>query len=98
MVVSITSIAEVQAGHALDVVTRGEKMRGVEARGGGDIFQAGQDFGDFLEARANGDAHPCRVFDEDAQVAEGAWKTLLDGLQLTLATARRAVASPREPG
>src|SRR5580704_3927611 len=64
---------------ALDIVARGEQMRGVETSGCGNTLQACQNFGKLFKARADSDSHACGVLDEDAQVAEGyAFRALLD--------------------
>src|SRR5580658_1416496 len=69
-----------ETSFTLDVVARGEQMRGVETRGCGNTFQAGENFGKLFKACADGDSHACRVLDEDAQVTEGyAFRALLDG-------------------
>src|SRR5580704_15861386 len=55
-------------------------MRGVEARRCGKTFKSSQDFCNFFEARADGDSHPCRILDKDAQIAErNSLGTLLHG-------------------
>ena len=56
-----------QAGLTLDVVASGKKMRGVEAGGCWNTFKSSQDFCNFFETRADGNSHPCGVFDQDAQ-------------------------------
>src|SRR5580704_3590621 len=60
-----------ETSFALDVIARGEEMRGVETCGCGNIFQACENVGKLFKARANSDSHACCVLDEDAQVAEG---------------------------
>src|SRR5580692_7817673 len=69
-----------ETSFALDVVARGEEMRGVKTRGCGNTFQARENFGKLFKARADSDSHACRVLDEDAQVAERyAFRALLHG-------------------
>src|ERR1700722_380513 len=69
-----------ETSFALDVVSRGEQMRGVETRSNGNIFQACENFGKLFKARADSDSHACRVLDEDALVAKGyTLRALLDG-------------------
>src|SRR6266849_5709647 len=56
-----------EAGFALDVVARGEQMRGVETRADLQALHRVQHFAEFFQARAERGAHAGGIFEQNAQ-------------------------------